>query len=132
MSADRPQNQAVLPKILILEDELLLAMALKATLGHAGYDIVGPMPDIPGGCEAARTAPLDIALLDVNLNGDKVFPVADILAARGVPFVFLTGYNTETLPARHRHRPMIVKPCRPEVMVRMLADAMRASIAGTA
>jgi DNA-binding response OmpR family regulator len=96
--------------VLVIEDEMMVAMGLEMALEDAGYAVVGPFGRIDQAIEAARSGHMEIALLDVNVRGDEVFPVADILAARGVPFAFLTGYGRETLPARFAANRILSKP----------------------
>ena len=67
---------------------------------------------------------IDLALLDINLDGGKVYPVADALADRGVPFVFLTGYGSEMLQPAHRGRRCLMKPCDDDELLRVLCEAL--------
>jgi DNA-binding response OmpR family regulator len=97
-------------RVLVVEDEVLIAMMLEEMLHEAGCVMVGPASRVEKAVEAARAEPIDLALLDVNLAGEKVFPVADALARRGVPFVFLTGYGRSSLPAPYADRPALSKP----------------------
>jgi DNA-binding response OmpR family regulator len=111
-------------RILVVEDEALIAMDLEWTLRERGCEVVGPVATLADAVHAAATEhPLDGAILDVNLGHERVFPVADVLADRGVPFMFLTGYEREILPARHRGRTVLAKPYRTEELVRLLANA---------
>lgn len=96
--------------VLVIEDEMMVAMGLEMALEDAGYEVIGPFGRLDQAIEAARSGQMDVALLDVNVRGDEVFPVADILAARGVPFAFLTGYGRETLPARFGSSRVLSKP----------------------
>jgi DNA-binding response OmpR family regulator len=79
--------------------------------------IVGPIPRLQPALKAAREEPLDAAVLDVNLAGERVDPVADALAERGVPFLFMTGYGRNMLPAEHADRPALAKPFRPAQLI---------------
>src|SRR6185312_15427283 len=79
-------------RILIVEDALLLALELEAGLAEAGACVAGSAADVEEGLRMAEL-PLDAAVLDANLNGESVLPVAQALAARGVPFIFATGYG---------------------------------------
>ena len=97
--------------VLVVEDMALLADLLAEELESAGCRVVGPAARLNQGLALAGTADLDGALLDVNLGGENCFPIADALAARGVPFVFLTGYGTTMLPASYRDVPCLAKPC---------------------
>lgn len=100
-------------RILIVEDESLVAMLLETILEDMGCVTVGPIANIDDALallasDEAET--LDGALLDVNVAGREVFPVADVLKARGVPFVFSTGYGQGGLPDEWRTHATIQKP----------------------
>ena len=98
-------------RILIVEDESLVAMLLETILDDMGCAVVGPESNIDDGLISATTeGALDAALLDVNVAGREVFPVAEALKARGVPFVFSTGYGEAGLPDHWRGHPTIQKP----------------------
>ena len=98
-------------RVLVIEDESLVAMLLETILEDMGCAVVGPEANIDDGLIAATTeASLDAALLDVNVAGREVFPVAEALRARGVPFVFSTGYGEAGLPEHWRGNPTIQKP----------------------
>ena len=98
-------------RVLVIEDESLVAMLLETILEDMGCAVVGPEANIDDGLIAATTeASLDAALLDVNVAGREVFPVAEALRARGVPFVFSTGYGEAGLPDHWRGHPTIQKP----------------------
>ena len=98
-------------RVLVVEDESLVAMLLETILEDMGCTPVGPASNVDEGEAIARdTVNLDAALLDVNLAGRQVFPVAAVLKARGVPFVFSTGYGESGLPDEWRGNPTIQKP----------------------
>lgn len=98
-------------RVLIVEDESLVAMLLETILSDLGCEIVGPESNIDDGLLAITNAgALDAALLDVNVAGQEIFPVAEALKARGVPFVFSTGYGASGLPEHWRDNPTVQKP----------------------
>lgn len=98
-------------RVLVVEDESLVAMLLETILEDLGCIPVGPVSTVNEGLEKARDeAVLDLALLDVNVAGREVFPVADALAARGVPVVFSTGYGEAGLPEKWRGAQALQKP----------------------
>ena len=98
-------------RVLVVEDESLVAMLLETILEDMGCTPVGPASNVDEGEAIARdTVDLDAALLDVNLAGRQVFTVAAVLKARGVPFVFSTGYGESGLPDEWRGNPTIQKP----------------------
>ena len=99
-------------RVLVIEDEWLIAADLARALAAAGARLIGPVGDLATGLRRAEE-PLDAAVLDVNLDGTRSFPVADRLAGRGIPFVFVTGYDGWALPDHHRHAPRITKPFAP-------------------
>jgi PAS domain S-box-containing protein len=96
-------------KLLIVEDALLLALELEAGLTEAGAEIIGSAADVDEAMRMIDT-PMDAAVLDANLNGASVAPVAAALAARGVPFVFATGYGDNTFLPQGYDAPVIRKP----------------------
>lgn len=98
-------------RVLIVEDESLVAMLLETILSDMGCDVIGPEANVDDGLRiASGTGELDAALLDVNVAGQEVFPVAEALKARGVPFVFSTGYGEAGLPEHWRGNPTVQKP----------------------
>jgi DNA-binding response OmpR family regulator len=96
--------------VLVVEDTALVADLLVEQLQSAGCRVVGPAPRLKQGLALAAPPGLDGALLDVNLAGENCFPIADALAARDVPFVFLTGYGATVLPDSYRDVPCLPKP----------------------
>jgi len=111
-------------RILVVEDELMIRMLLEDMLGELGYTIAAQAAHIDEALEAAKTADFDLAILDVNLNGQPISPVADALVARGTPFVFATGYGERGLPELYRDRPTLKKPFQLDGLKRMLESAL--------
>ncbi|WP_298746318.1 response regulator [uncultured Brevundimonas sp.] len=98
-------------RVLVVEDESLVAMLLETILEDMGCVPVGPAATVEDGLRlAAGDEPVDAALLDVNIAGRQVFPIAEALKARGVPFVFSTGYGEGGLPDQWRGLPTLQKP----------------------
>ncbi|MBU1539979.1 MAG: response regulator [Alphaproteobacteria bacterium] len=98
-------------RVLVVEDESLVAMLLETILEDMGCTPVGPVATVDEGLAmVAGEGTLDAALLDVNVAGREVFPIADALTARGVPFVFSTGYGEGGLPDAWRGHPTVQKP----------------------
>ncbi|WEK56653.1 MAG: response regulator [Candidatus Brevundimonas phytovorans] len=117
-------------RVLVIEDESLVAMLLETILEDMGCAVVGPESNIDDGLVAATTeGALDAALLDVNVAGREVFPVAEALRARGVPFVFSTGYGEAGLPENWRGHPTIQKPFTEGAIRDALLKAMNISLA---
>lgn len=113
--------------ILIVEDEMLVSMLMEDILLDCGAVAVGPAAQLREALDLARTAEIDAALLDVNLGGARSFPVADILAERGIPFVFTSGYGEAALEAPHQGRPVLEKPFSPESIGAALAGCLNGS-----
>ena len=98
-------------RVLIAEDEYLVAMDLALSLENLGIEIVGPAGTLEGALELVkRTDRLDGAVLDVNLRGQRVFPVAETLAQRNIPFIFTTGYDAAVIPEPYAGAPRCEKP----------------------
>ncbi|MEN3146269.1 response regulator [Neorhizobium sp. IRAMC:178] len=108
-------------RVLIIEDEALVSMMLEEFLEQIGCKMVGTASRLDDAIIKARSLPVDMALLDVNLAGEASFPVAEILTARDIPFIFVTGYGALGLPAEMRHIPVLPKPFH----MAQLIDAMR-------
>jgi len=84
--------------VLLVEDDLLIAMDVEALLKDLGCTVVGPLTSVKAALEVIPTQPIDAALLDINLNNELVFPVADTLARLEVPFVFVTSCSRASIP----------------------------------
>ena len=111
------------PQILIVEDEILIAMDLEDMVVEMGGRAIASAHNIQTAIKRAETIEADAAILDVDVAGQLVFPVADILAARGIPFLFNTGHSAEdVLRARYASAPICRKPTLP----RQLKKALRA------
>ena len=113
-------------KVLIVEDEFLVAIALSEILEDAGAVVAGPFGRLDEALAyvEANGAALDGAILDVTLHGQTSYPIADALLAKGVKFVFASGYDTDALAARYRGYPKCEKPFRPESILTALAAAV--------
>jgi CheY-like chemotaxis protein len=96
--------------VLLVEDEVLIRMALSDMLEELGHRVVGEAGDIESASAFAMTAEYDLAILDINLQGNYVDPVADLIALRDKPFIFASGYGPEVLPSLLRRRPLLRKP----------------------
>ena len=118
-----PEREGVMRglRVLVVEDVAVLAWRVRDVLQHAGAEVVGPAPDVPRALALLAGRDVDAAVLDMNLNGEPADPIADALAARGVPFVFLTGYGSGSAEGRHAGRPTLGKPLKPQSLIRVLA-----------
>jgi CheY-like chemotaxis protein len=111
--------------VLVAEDEFLLAMEVEALLSGAGWTVVGPASTLASALKLARASDCDCAVLDVNLRGERVDEVADILAARGIPFVFTTGYGRDHIPALYRgNAAVITKPFQGPQLIQALTELL--------
>ncbi len=97
-------------RVLVVEDEVMVSWILEDMLAELGCQVVGPAARVEQALAMVDAETIDLAVLDVNLNGQKSFPVADALVARGVPFVFSTGYDIAGVPDAYRVFPMLQKP----------------------
>ena len=97
-------------RILVAEDEMLVAMLIEDMLGDLGHDVVGPAMRLETALAAAESEDLDFAILDINLAGKQSFPVADRLVRRGIPFMFASGYGAAGLVDPYRQAPVLQKP----------------------
>ncbi|MGY0571255.1 response regulator [Bradyrhizobium sp. RDM12] len=99
-------------RILLVEDDYLLAQVLSDYLEEAEVDVIGPVGSLEEALAVVENDPdgFDAAILDVNLHGSKSYPVADALAKRSIPFLFATGYGRDALDGRFRDHPRCEKP----------------------
>jgi DNA-binding response OmpR family regulator len=107
--SDRRGAPSTVLRILIVEDEMALAMLLEDVVTEAGHE-VRKAARLSRALELARDERFDAAVLDVNVNGEWVFPVAALLRERGVPFLFASGYGDAGVPAEYRGYPVLQKP----------------------
>lgn len=114
-------------RVLLVEDEFLLSLVLAADLRAAGYDVLGPCATIVAAMEAARSESFDGAILDINLKGQLVYPVAEELARRRIPFMFLSGYPLISIPEPFRSRPRLPKPADSTVVLHAVQNMLRAN-----
>lgn len=114
--------------ILIVEDDIILSTDLAFLLTEAGCTAVVPTTSNAAALSAMVHYIVDAALLDVNVQNEWVFPVANALEAAGIPFLFLTAYSHESIPAQHRDRTFLQKPYRADGLI----DAVVQTIAGDA
>lgn len=113
-------------KILVVEDEYLLAMALRAVLVEAGAEVLGPVSTVAQAQHIISNGRgVDVAVLDVNLGKEMVYPVADTLMALGIPCVLTTGFDGVSLDERYRHMERFEKPYDPEQVVAQVDAVMQ-------
>jgi PAS domain S-box-containing protein len=119
-----PLKGATRKRVLILEDEGLIAMMMAQTLTELGVTVVGPFSNVRDALTAIECEPIDSGILDVNLGGEMADPVAHLLQARNVPFIFMTGYGTEVVASRFPGVTVLQKPVEREVLEQLFAATM--------
>jgi DNA-binding response OmpR family regulator len=124
MRPPRGDGPAPAARILIVEDDAMIAMLEEDLLLQQGWQVVGPIATLAEALTLAKRIRLDGAVLDVNLHDELVFPLADLMALRGIPFVFVTGYGDQGRPDAHAERPMIRKPFDPATFSGSVAAAL--------
>jgi len=105
-----PGKRTAPARVLVVEDEMMVAMLVEDMLTDLGYEVVTVASRMDSAIEYAQHAEFDIAILDLNLNGEKSYPVAEALRARNVPFLFATGYGEAALAESYRDVPTLQKP----------------------
>jgi CheY-like chemotaxis protein len=97
-------------RVLVIEDEAIITLLLESMLADLGHEMIASAGRLDAALALAREAEVDLAILDVNLRGERSFPVAHVLTERGVPFLFATGYGTAGLDAPFKNSPTLKKP----------------------
>lgn len=116
-------------RLLLVEDEAMVAMMLEDMLGDLGCEVVGPASSVADALELARTDQgIAGAILDVNVAGEPIYPVAETLKARGVPFVFISGYGSADIDSRFADAPTVQKPFSMPVLRDTLAKVVAPSV----
>jgi DNA-binding response OmpR family regulator len=118
--------------ILIVEDDIILSTDLAFLLTEAGCKAVVPTTSNAAALSAMVHYIVDAAILDVNVQNEWVFPVANALEAAGIPFLFLTAYAHDSIPMEHRSRSFIQKPHHPEALIEQLTEIIEAAAAPAA
>lgn len=108
-------------KVLIVEDESIVAMMIEDLIVDMGHEVVGTAGRLEQALSLAQQLAVDFAIVDVNLNGQHTYPVAEALQARGVPFVFATGYGAQGLKDEWKQSPVLQKPFQPEDLTRAIS-----------
>ena len=118
------QSPAGMPRVLVVEDTAIVANEIARMLRDLGCVVIGPVGTLRGAELAAQSEDIDVALLDVNLQNEPVFPAAEILIDRHVPIAFLTGYARSSLPARFSALPCLEKPFSTDDLVHVLEQTL--------
>jgi PAS domain S-box-containing protein len=109
-------------RVMVVEDEALVAMVVSDAMIELGYQVVGPFSRPPDAIAAVKDGDIAAAILDINLAGTLVYPVAEELTTRGIPFVFVTGYGIESIDKRFTDIPVLQKPIERETLQRIFTN----------
>jgi CheY-like chemotaxis protein len=120
MTATRSRGGSVF----LVEDEVMIRMMVADMLEELGYSVAAEAGDISEAMKLAESADFDLAILDVNVNGKMISPVADLIKARQRPFIFATGYGSSGLPEEYRDRPALQKPFQIETLAKIIDTVM--------
>ena len=112
-------------RVLVVEDEAAISLVLEDMLLDFGCEVVGPSARLAAALEAVEKEKVDIAILDVNVAGESIYPVAEALQARSIPFVFSTGYGSQGIKDSFRDRPVLQKPFAQHDLKQKLLQARR-------
>jgi DNA-binding response OmpR family regulator len=112
-------------RVLVIEDEALVAMMIEDVLAELGHEVVAIAGRLNVALELANQLPIDFAVLDLNLNGERTDPVAASLRSRGIPFLFATGYGTAGVNEMWSGVPVVQKPFQPRELSTAIAAALR-------
>jgi CheY-like chemotaxis protein len=113
-------------RVLVVEDEMVVAMLVEDMIADLGYELAGVVSRLDDAMKLAGSDGFDVAVLDVHVNGRLIFPFADALAARHIPFMFATGYGERGIPPQHAKYPVLQKPFRTEDLKRALSKLLEA------
>jgi PAS domain S-box-containing protein len=112
------------PRVLLVEDEALVAMMIQDTLAEFGFQVIGPLSTASEALAAARESHFDAAVLDISLGDGLVYTVAEILGVRGVPFVFVTGYDVDSVDPRFSDIPILQKPIERDMLQKIFMSSI--------
>ena len=113
--------------VFLVEDEVMIRMMVADMLEELGYRVVAEAGEINEAIRLAQSTEFDLAILDVNVNGKVISPVAELITARNRPFIFATGYGSSGLPAECRDRPALQKPFQLETLAKMIDATLRSA-----
>jgi CheY-like chemotaxis protein len=112
-------------RVLVVEDEALVALQLEDMLVEFGCAVIGPASRVAQALELLGGEPVEAAVLDLNIAGELVYPVADELGTRGLPYIFVTAYGTSGLTEPYRSRPVLEKPFSRRELLQAMLDALQ-------
>jgi len=113
--------------VLVVEDEMMIAMLIEDMLDEFGCKLVGPATSVPHALELIGNESIEVALLDLNLNGKDTYAIADALQRKNVPFIFATGYGSAGLREEYGNRPVLQKPFQQKDLEVALEEALGGS-----
>ncbi len=128
---ERPERDAAQPaiangrRVLLVEDEALVAMMIQECLIEWGHSVLGPISRAAEALALAKEGEFDAAILDINLGDGMAYPVAEILSTRGVPFVFVTGYEADTVDGRFSEVPILQKPIERQMLQKIFVPEIK-------
>ena len=114
--------------VMLVEDEAIVALAVNDSLTDLGFSVIGPFSRVSDACRALQDNKVDAAILDINLDGELVYSLAELLTARKIPFVFATGYGAESIETRFEHIPVLQKPIEKDMLTRVFMRPAPSSI----
>jgi CheY-like chemotaxis protein len=123
MTSTRPPRGSVF----LVEDEVMIRMMVADMLEELGYSVAAEAGEINEAIRLAQSAEYDFAILDVNVNGKVISPVAELIKSRNRPFIFATGYGSSGLPEEYRDRPALQKPFQIETLARMIDSTLKSA-----
>jgi CheY-like chemotaxis protein len=114
-------------KVLVVEDEMMIAMLIEDMLDEFGCKLVGPATNVPRALELIGKEQVEVAVLDLNLDGKDTYAIADALRQKNVPFIFATGYGSTGMRPEYGDRPVLQKPFQAKDLETALAEALAGS-----
>jgi len=123
MMATRPAGCSVF----LVEDEVMIRMMVADMLEELGYGVAAEAGEISEALRLVQTTDFDLAILDVNVNGKVITPVAELIKSKGRPFIFATGYGSSGLPPEYRDRPALQKPFQLETLAQMIDSTLKSA-----
>jgi len=111
-------------RVLIVEDEAMIAGLIESILRKGGWSVVGPVATLERALETIGRERFDAALLDVRINGHDAYAVADVLMRRRIPFIFVSGFTRKQMPPAYRHCACIAKPFTPDAILALLEEVV--------
>ena len=124
MNSETSKGTVAGRRVLVVEDSPLIATVLEDMLTDMGCKVVGPTGNMAFAVDLARTEEMDAAIIDLNIRGGKVYPVAEVLRERGVPFLLASGYADWTLREDFKDRPRLTKPYTAQIVEEQLAKLL--------